>query len=184
MSTTLQEQLAADVASAFPDLVDRYGSMVVTLASRLTDPTTGEDLAQEAFLRAYRALIAYDERRVAALELRPWLATIVRNLVRNEYRRRSRRPTVSPDEGGDAVAPEAPDLSEQADQIGRLLAHLPDAQRDAVVLRHIIDLPINEVALTMGCPVGTAKSHVSRGLASLRAVLDETPSFVGSEEHA
>jgi len=47
-------------------------------------------------------------------------------------------------------------------------------ERTAVVLRHVTDLPLTEVAEVLGCPVGTAKSHVSRGLARLRTLIDET----------
>jgi hypothetical protein len=50
-----------------------------------------------------------------------------------------------------------------------MMRQLPDAQREAVALRHIGGLPIAEVATLLGCPQGTAKSHVSRGLRQLRA---------------
>ena len=53
-----------------------------------------------------------------------------------------------------------------------MLSDLSDAQREAVVLRHVVGLPLREVALTMGVPDGTAKSHVSRGLTRLRTTLD------------
>ena len=55
-------------------------------------------------------------------------------------------------------------------RLGALLAELSDAQRTAVVLRHVVGLSYAEVAVAMGCPEGTAKSHVSRGLQRLRAV--------------
>ena len=55
----------------------------------------------------------------------------------------------------------------------RLLGRLPEAQRTAVVLRHVEGVPTSEIAEILGCPEGTAKSHVSRGLRRLRALLAE-----------
>jgi len=178
VSDPLPRQLATDLDEAFGQLVDAHGPMVLTLASRLTDPSTGEDIAQEVFLRSYRALSNYDARQRGELSMRPWLATITRNLVRNEYRRRDRKPVFALDAGdeqNDQVA--APTDAAFAaidshDQVTQMLAALPDDQRDAVVLRHVVGLSIREVALTMACPIGTAKSHVSRGLGRLRKTFD------------
>jgi RNA polymerase sigma-70 factor (ECF subfamily) len=55
-----------------------------------------------------------------------------------------------------------------------LLAELPETQRLAVVLRHVLDLPYAEIAAVLGCPEGTAKSHVSRGLQRLRTLTTGT----------
>lgn len=179
MTDQLRRDLAQDLDRAFPELVDRYGTLVVTIASRLTDPTTGEDITQEVFLRAYRAMASYGPDRVAGIDLRPWLATITRNLIRNEYRRRGRKPSVALDtdthaetatSGDDPTAPA--EARVDLDHLDQTLQELSDAQREAVVLRHIVGLPMREVALTMGVPHGTAKSHVSRGLARLRTVFD------------
>lgn len=175
MTDALQRQLADDLDAGFPMLVDTYGTLVVTIATRLTDASTGEDITQEVFLRAYRALASYEPARIASVDLRPWLATIARNLVRNEYRRRDRKPVVSLD-AGDHTEPATTDpepASHDFDALDHVLVDLTDAQREAVVLRHIVGLPMREVALTMGCPDGTAKSHVSRGLDRLRSILDE-----------
>lgn len=178
VTDTLAQQLSDDLETSFPSLVDAYGSMVLTLATRLTDQATGEDIAQEVFLRAYRALRTYDEAQRANLDLRPWLATITRNLVRNEYRRRDRKPTESLGQRGEAIvapADAAIDIIDEHDSVEGLLSQMPDDQRDAVVLRHVVGLPMREVALTLGCPVGTAKSHVSRGIDRLRQGLGDTP---------
>lgn len=179
VNPSTSEALAADLDGQFPAFVDAHGSMVLTLATRLTDPSTGQDIAQEVFLRAYQALDGYGRDRVATLAPRPWLATITRNLVRNEYRRRDRRQTVAlaeGDEGGeDATGRDHFDAVESGDRLNQLLAELTDAQREAVVLRHVVGLSIRDVALTMACPIGTAKSHVSRGLDRLRAHLEAGP---------
>ncbi|MGK5559291.1 RNA polymerase sigma factor, partial [Actinomadura kijaniata] len=59
-------------------------------------------------------------------------------------------------------------------ELATLLQHLPPAQRAAVVLRHVSDLPIHEIAAVLDLPEGTVKSHISRGLARLRK-LHATP---------
>jgi RNA polymerase sigma-70 factor (ECF subfamily) len=60
------------------------------------------------------------------------------------------------------------DRRDTGQQLARQLAQLPEQQRIAVVLRHVNDLPITEIADVLGCPPGTAKSHISRGLRRLR----------------
>lgn len=173
MTAILLDDLTNQLDAAFPQLVDEQGAMVLTLATRLTDATTGQDITQEVFLRAYRALSSYTAERIGALKLRPWLATITRNLVRNEYRRRERKGTVELGTEQPAPANNQLDVVETHDHLNSMLASLSDAQREAVVLRHVVGLPITEVAMTMACPEGTAKSHVSRGLKQLREHLSQ-----------
>jgi len=181
MTTALVARLAHGLDDAFPDLVDTHGPMVLTMASRLTDEATGHDITQEVFLRAYRALSGYSDDRINALKIRPWLATITRNLVRNEYRRRSRRSTVPLREDDGAVADTVDhrmEVFDSNDRLAALLANLSEPQREAVVLRHIVGFPMREVAMTMACPEGTAKSHVSRGLSRLREQLTTATTYI------
>ena len=149
--------------------------MVLTLAARLTDIHTGQDITQEVFLRAYQAMSGYGRTRVLQLSARPWLATITRNLVRNEYRRRDRRATV-PLGADEHTSNDEVDLEviDGNDLLNQMLVSLSDAQREAVVLRHVVGLSIRDVALTMAVPEGTAKSHVSRGLERLRTQLSQS----------
>jgi RNA polymerase sigma-70 factor (ECF subfamily) len=74
--------------------------------------------------------------------------------------------------GGPSVEQQV-ERDDLARELGAVLAQLPEAQRVAVVLRHVVGLPTNEVAEVLGCPDGTAKSHISRGLHRLRALLTE-----------
>ena len=109
---------------------------------------------------------------------RPWLLSIVVNTRRNQVRDAERRPRTGGDATPDrpAAGPSVEDHAQNtalADDLGPLLAQLPDAQRAAVVLRHVVDLPVGEVATILGCPSGTAKSHISRGLHRLRELIDE-----------
>lgn len=184
MTSTIPDRLATNLDQSFPELIDQHGPLVLTLAIRLTDPATGPDIAQEVFLQAYRALHRYPTSQIRTLKVRPWLATITRNLVRNEYRRRQRRATTSLGPGDPSPTLDDPALEEFESQgrIDQLLAELTEAQREAIVLRHIVGLPIREVALTMGCPIGTAKSHVSRGLSQLRETLTESAALEGDAQ--
>src|SRR5918912_204602 len=93
----LGDALVDDLDSGFAEVVRAYERIVYTVALRLAGcPAEGEDLAAEAFLRAYRALRGYDEARLRSLRLRPWLLTIVRNTARNRARDARRRPAPPP----------------------------------------------------------------------------------------
>jgi RNA polymerase sigma-70 factor (ECF subfamily) len=176
----LPERLSLDLEAAFPDLVAGYRQAVFTTALRTCGRSDdAADLAAEAFLRAYAALRSYPTARIGELQLRPWLLTIVLNLVRNEARTASRRPAqvvleawAGPDDGAESPEDQAQRHDGQA-RLGRLLTDLPERQRTAVVLRHVVGLPYAELATVMGCPEGTAKSHVARGLQNLRALIPE-----------
>lgn len=173
--TSVTGRLAEDLDAGFVALFDGYRHVVFSTALRLCGRwADAEDLTAEAFLRAYRALAGYDADRIAALQVRAWLLTILTNLWRNSARSAARHPPPAPLEH----AHEPADPRESAEQIaerhetGRelaaLLSELPEDQRLAVVLRHVADLPIAEIATVLGSPQGTVKSHISRGLGRLR----------------
>jgi len=85
----LPAQLAADARAAFGDVVSAYQDLVYGVCLRvLRDPQLAEDVAQDAFVNAYRALGRYPTARIAELRLRPWLARIALNLARNALRDR------------------------------------------------------------------------------------------------
>jgi RNA polymerase sigma factor (sigma-70 family) len=170
--------LAVDLDTGFADLVRVHQRLVYSVARRLTRRAEdAEDLAADALLRAYRALTGYDPARIRALRLRPWLLTVLRNTARNAARDASRRPQPPPEFEPTDEAATGPSVEELVvaghtrREWNELLARLPDRQRIAVVLRHVEGLPISEVAEVLGCPEGTAKSHVSRGMTKLRALL-------------
>lgn len=177
----LRTGLAADLDAGFTDVVRVHERIVYSVARQLTrGRADAEDLAADAFLRAYRALLGYDAARIRALRIRPWLLTIVRNTARNAARDAARRPAPPPvfdaaeERSTDPAAEEHVERDEVQRELAAALARLPDVQRLAVVLRHVLDLPTAEVAEILGCPEGTAKSHISRGLHRLRALLPAT----------
>src|SRR3954454_4374141 len=97
--SSLLAGLARDLDGSFESLVREHQDRIYSIALRmLGDPRDAEEAAQDAFVRAYRALARYDEVRIADLRLRPWLATIVLNLCRSRLGRRvSARSTLSLD---------------------------------------------------------------------------------------
>lgn len=171
------DALAVDLDAGYGAFVRTHSGAVYSAALRLSGSRTdAEDLAQEAFVRAYRALGRYDPERVRGLESRAWLLTITLNLWRNRLRRRARRPRET---AADAVAevvdsgrsPEAAaEAAEESRLLVGLLAELPEHHRVPVVLRHVVGLSYPEIASVLACPEGTAKANVARGLERLRAL--------------
>ena len=178
----LRAALVADLDAGFADLVRAHGDVLYSVARALaTRPTDAEDLAAEALLRGYRALRGYGPARIAGLAVRPWLLTILRNTARNAVRDAARRPGPPPafepaaEPADDGAGPaELAELAGTRRELRSALAELPEVQRSAVVLRHVVGLPTTEVAQVLGCKEGTAKSHVSRGLQRLRVLLTAT----------
>ncbi|GGU02240.1 RNA polymerase sigma factor [Actinomadura citrea] len=169
--------LARDLDEGFAALYEAYRGAVFSTALRLCGRwAEAEDLSAEAFLRAYRALTGYEAQRIAGLRPRAWLLTILTNVWRNSLRSAARRPAPGPIED----APDPPDPGEGVEdaaarhetgrELAGLLDLLPHQQRAAVVLRHVTDLPVAEIAAVLDLPEGTVKSHISRGLARLRAL--------------
>ncbi len=162
--------LATDLDTTFPVVVEQMGGMLFWGLRRMCgDHQEAEDLTQETFIRAYRALEGYEPERIKAINLRPWLWTIAMNLGRNHLRDRSRRPTyVEMTEAG-REDPEPVDSAAW----DRRLANLSRNQRTAVVLRHVVGMPIAEISETTGRPEGTIKADVHRGLTRLRRAMEE-----------
>ena len=135
-------------------------------------------MAQDALVRAYRALAGYEPDRIRDLRLRAWLATIVVNLCRNRGRRhalpvtplaRLSRRAPSPQPTPPSIPPLEAVRTDDRERLAGLLATLPDRYRIPVILRHVDDLSYAELSLVLGRPEGTLKAQVHRGLAMLRA---------------
>jgi RNA polymerase sigma-70 factor (ECF subfamily) len=189
--------LARDLDGTFEALVLAHQDRCYSIALRmLGDPGAAEEAAQDALVRAYRAMAGYDATRIRELRLRPWLATIVLNLCRTRLARRAAhgRPPLSLDADPDRTTlPEPvatdPGVSPVAvaerhavrEQWAALLGTLPPTYRAAVVLRHVDGLSYPDLARALGRPEGTVKAQVHRGLAMLRAAL-ETANRLEREE--
>lgn len=183
----LANRLARDVDAAFPALVADHQDRLYTIALRLLgDRRDAEEVAQDALVRAFRAMHEYPRERVATLRLRPWLASIAVNLARNRRRRHDdRQPpgSLEPmlDAGFDPPADgrSAPAIAaarrETQQELAEALLRLTPAVRSAIVLRHVDGLSLAETAEALGRPEGTIKAQVHRGLRELRALLEATP---------
>ena len=175
--------LADDLDGSFERLVLAYQDRIYAFALRLTgSPRDAEEIAQDAFVRAYRALATYPAERIHGLAPRPWLYRIALNVARN--RGRGRRLSLVPLDpalangqaapvANEAERPEAAlERAERGEELGALVARLPERYRAALVLRHVQGLGYGEVAAVLGQPIGTVKANVHRGLRLLRAALE------------
>ena len=161
--------------------VQRFQSRVYGLAlGVLRDPALAEDIAQEAFLRAWRHGATYDPRRgtVAA-----WLLRITRNLAIDALRLR-RAEVMDPDvltavaPPGDASVEEAALISTGADEVRQALRRLPEEQARALMLAAFYGRTAEEISRSEAIPLGTAKTRIRLGLRRIRAMLT-TPAEEG-----
>ncbi len=179
----LADALARDLDRAFEHVVIAYRDRIVTFVARmLHDDARAEDVAQDVFVRAYRALQTYPAERRAGLRLRSWLYAIAHNLTRNAFRDAPPpSDSLEYDDGAPRAAlldgrpsPEALVLRAEAwDSIGDAITRLSPALRAAFVMRYVDDLSYDEIAETLGQPVGTVKASAHRGLLAVRAQLEK-----------
>ena len=134
-------------------------------------PADAEDIAQESFVTAYRAIQSY--RGDGALG--GWLARIaVRHAFRRIAQRRDAEPLDLAADGPVDAGAEPLELAVTAERqrdVRLAVASLPDPYREVVVLRFFRELQLNEIAAATGRPLGTVKTHLRRGLERLRASL-------------
>ncbi|MBA3235743.1 MAG: sigma-70 family RNA polymerase sigma factor [Chloroflexi bacterium] len=181
----LIDLLAEDLDASFEALVQGHEDRIYTIALRmLGDPRDAEEAAQDTFVRAYRALGAFDRERISELRLRPWLATIALNVCRSRLTGRKARPRASLSldvELPGGLEPRAPEArGPAAIQASRdatadwaaLLMTIPSTYRSPIVLRHVDGLSYPELALALDRPEGTVKAQVHRGLGLLRAAFE------------
>lgn len=170
----LAQRLADDLDGNFEALVLELQGPVYRFAYRWCgNAEDAEEIAQDAFVRAYRALQGYDPERIAALRLSPWLLTIAVNVARNRVR--GKRLAVggleSVDEPMAAALDEPEHISERrelSDRLAGALLELPPRYRAPVILRHVLGLSYDDIAETLEQPAGTVKSNVHRGIQLLR----------------
>ncbi len=168
----LVERVQQGERAAFDLLVMRYQHKVLKLIMRYVhDAHEAEDIAQEAFVKAYRALGSF--RGDSAFYT--WLYRIAINTAKNALVANKRRPMdydldLQDPESYDMQAklaegetPEALLLTDEIrDTVNQAIEHLPDDLRTAIVLRELDGLSYEEIAQTMDCPVGTVRSRIFR----------------------
>lgn len=185
----LVERVQRGDKAAFDLLVAKYQRKIFRLLSRLIrDSAEVEDVAQEAFIKAYRALPNF--RGDSAFYT--WLYRIAINTAKNWLVSQGRRAPTSTeadiedaetfDDGEhlrDLNTPDAMLLTRQvADAVNRAIERLPEDLRTAIVLRELEGLSYEEIAETMNCPIGTVRSRIFRAREAiaeeLRPVLNTT----------
>jgi RNA polymerase sigma factor (sigma-70 family) len=177
----------------FEKIVDDYQRRLYGFALRMTgNREDAEEIVQDAFVRAYRALGKMSPEQRADLRLQPWLYTITLNVTRN--RLRSKRPSnVALDALADPDAllreshegpPQPEKIVEQNTEIAlveRALLQLPMHLRAAATLRFIEGRSHPEIAEILSQPIGTVKSHVHRAVRILRRILGPQIGRLSSE---
>jgi RNA polymerase sigma-70 factor (ECF subfamily) len=157
---------------AYAHLVDRHYDRCARIALRIVgNREDAEEALQDAFLRAFNALGDYEERE----RFPAWLTRIVVNQCRTVLARTRRREAVflDVDPVAHSFAAVAPAESEAWPDLEEALARLPEAQREALVLRYADDLTYEEMARITGAGESALKMRVQRGFARLRALLSE-----------
>jgi RNA polymerase sigma-70 factor (ECF subfamily) len=187
---SLSLDLAADLDGAFEGMVRAFQDRLFSFALRLCgNREDAEEVAQDSFVRAYRALKTYPAERIRALSLQAWLYRITLNAARNKWRGKRVRLVSLENGGADGEAarracegPDAADrrpdsrLEQEQDRAGlaSLVATLPERYRAALILRYVEGLRLEEVATILKQPLGTAKSNVHRAVNLLRRAITDS----------
>jgi RNA polymerase sigma-70 factor (ECF subfamily) len=175
----LVEAAARGSRDAFDELVRRYQGPIVNLARAMTGGGDADDLAQDAFVRAWKGI----GRFRADSTFRTWLYGVAINVIRTHRGRQSRLRRLFTSPGRDSDPDDNPLERASVDDgieeplamrlaIDRALKQLPDDLREAVVLRDVQGLDYREIAAALGVPLGTVESRIFRGRQRLRPLLE------------
>ena len=176
---------AAGQEAAYSELLRRYERPVFSLVFRMVrDRSLAEDLAQEAFIRAFHAIASYDPR----YKFSSWIFKIANNHTIDHLRKR-RLDTVSIDgsphaqtaeeeertrlvvESTDETPQEYVEHKELGDQIEQAIGELRPEYRTAILLRHVEGYAYDEISEIMDLPLGTVKTYLHRARSELKAAL-------------
>ena len=163
---------------AFGELVLRYQAAVFNVCYRLMgERREAEDMAQEAFIRAYARLESYDAERPFG----PWMRRVAANLCINRLESLpAAQPEVDEERDPDDPAQRPEAVTEQRDEAGRLrmaLSSLPPHYRVVLELRHYQELSYDEIAESLQLPLSDVKSHLFRARKLLAEKLNHDPSI-------
>ena len=177
----LVERVQKGDKRAFDLLISKYQHRIISLVGRyVSDPAEAMDVAQEAFIKAYRAI----DRFRGDSAFYTWLYRIAINTAKNWLVARKRRPPSSDIDAADAEQYDVESrLKEQGTPENELLREeikrtvfdtisaLPDDLRTAIMLREIEGMSYEDIAVTMECPIGTVRSRIFRAREAIDAKL-------------
>jgi RNA polymerase sigma-70 factor, ECF subfamily len=165
---------AADPRELYAACYDRLVRVLTLVAG---DRAEAEDVVQEAFVRLvprWSKISTYDDPEA-------WVRSVAFRILSNRFRR-ARNAVVAARRSDELRrardTDQVAEMSSDGVDIARALALLPVGQRQVVVLHHLLDLPVDEIAHALGVPVGTVKSRLSRARSALAPLLHE-----GSPDH-
>lgn len=175
----LVEQVQKGDTRAFDLLINKYQHRIVSLVARyVSDQSEAQDVAQEAFIKAYRAI----DRFRGDSAFYTWLYRIAINTAKNWLVAKKRRPPASDIDAADAEQYDmesrlkeqgTPENEMMREEIKRTvydtISELPDDLRTAIMLREMEGMSYEDIALTMDCPIGTVRSRIFRA----REAIDE-----------
>lgn len=154
----------AEIRTNYERLVHAYTPPLLSFLRRyLACPADGEDVAQEAFVRAYQKLDHFDERGVFSR----WLFTIAGNLARDLLRKRHRQAFHAddlemPGPAVNTVAPATDSAEDEAEALEREVTALPDDLRQPIVLHYQLDWPVADIARHLGIREGAVRTRLHR----------------------
>ena len=180
-SSSIEQRLAQDVDRHFEAMVSEYQDRLYAFARRFSyQREDAEEIVQDAFVRAYRALKTYDSERIRTMALRAWLYQITLNVARNRARgkkhvtesldREAVEQHADPAEGPHARL----ESSRKRADLATLVAGLPARYRAPLILRYVEGLKLEEVAQILKQPLGTTKSNVHRAINALREAITQS----------
>ena len=162
-------------ARAMETLLERHFTMVRAVCHRIAGAhRDGDDATQEAMIRIVRSLDRFDGRSAFST----WAYRVASNAALDELRRRSRRPMLHVVDDDDDRNEPPDDLAERTitatadrEALQQALRQIPEEFRVPVVLRDVADFDYDEIAESLGIPIGTVKSRIARGRRQLAALL-------------
>ena len=169
----LVDRVKAGDAEAFSELVRRHERVVYNLAYRyMRDSASADDMAQEAFLKAYRLIKGYR----GDCRFSTWLYRVTSSVCLTELARRKRRGEVELKPGhmqgpSGIVAPVTPNDSHEI--VRRCVTRLPERYAEILTLYYLQELSYEEIAESMNIPMGTLKTWMHRARRQLRGIVEQ-----------
>lgn len=177
----LVQRTRAGEVEAFSELVRRHERIVFNLAYRfMRDSVLAEDMAQEAFLKAFRLLHGFR----GDCSFSTWLYRVTSSVCLTELNRRKRRGEVElTPTHEDETSTQPEEASDMPELVRRCVTKLPERYATIVSLYYLQEVPYEDIAETMKIPMGTLKTWMHRARLQLRKIVEKELGTDGPEQH-